>query len=295
MKTGSDNDYLKRVQTIFLGDIVSAELIKSGWSNVVVDVNQSQIFRFIRHPGRQFELEKAFLKSFAPESPIPIPNPTIEAEDFIAYPRLAGERFAPEKFAALSAEHQELLLRQLGRFLSALHGLDFSHPHLAQFPYGGADFWQDLWEPAESLLKPSTALVAKRFFQTKLKLTQRSDVRPCMVHSDLGTNNLLVDFDQPSLTAVIDFSDLAWGDPAVDFAGFYRNFGRDFVERLLRFYAEPIGDHFWDRVKYEAMRKQFFVIYFANKFGFENHIPAVVQNIERLFSTLTSQAPPRKT
>lgn len=287
MESTVNNDYLNRVKAAFSGEIESAELIKSGWSNVVVDVNQAHIFRFIRHPGPQFEVEKAFLQAFAPVSPIPIPAPTLTAADFIAYPRLAGERFAPEKFAMLSAEHQDMMLGQLGRFLSALHSSAFTDDHLSRFPYGGGDFWRDLWGPVEPLLSQETAGRAKHFFEQTLERIESASFQPCLVHSDLGTNNLLVDFDQPKLTGIIDFSDLAWGDPAADFAGFYRNFGQTFVLQLLDYYDRPLGNYFGDRIAFESARKQFFVIYFARKFGFDEYVPTILQNIEKLFDTLT--------
>ena len=167
MKPNLTDPYLQRVQTIYTQPIHSAEVIKSGWSNVVVDVNQEIIFRFIRQPGDQFEVEKAFLKAFSPVSPFAIPTPSYEAFDFIGYPRLVGERFAPEKFSAISSQGQDILFNQLGQFLSALHDSDFQHANLNTHPYGGGDFWQELWEPAEPLLKPSTVKTAEAFFERK--------------------------------------------------------------------------------------------------------------------------------
>ena len=277
-----DERLLHRVKTIFEDEISSVEFIKSGWSNVVLDINQSHIFRFNRFHSHQFEVEKAFLVSAASQLSIQIPRPIYSGQDFIAYPRIPGERFDPKKFSQLSHASQIKILEQLGRFLSQLHQLEFQHPHLSTEPYGGGDFWQELWPLVAPHLTKTGESKARAFFESGLSKLNAASIPIVLTHSDLGTNNLLVDFEESSLQGIIDFSDLTIGDPAVDFAGFYRNFGKPFVEQLLNFYKPPLGDLFWLRVQLSSLKKQFFVVYFAKKHQYDSAIPAVIKNIERL-------------
>jgi aminoglycoside 2''-phosphotransferase len=259
------------------------KVIDSGWSNVVVEVNQHQIFRFPRKLTPQFEVEKTFLAQFASNSPIKVPNPEPSPIDFITYRRIEGERFDPAKFWRLDEAYQEKVIMQLGEFLTALHSFKFEHQYLSEFPYGGENFWEDLWPLVASDLSERARINASRFFEDAFEQIGREEFVQTIVHADLGTNNLLVDFEALHLTGVIDFSDLCWGDPATDFAGFYRHFGRGFVRRLLDYYQRPIEDNFWTRIEFQANRKAFFVIYFAQNYGFQEHIPSIVGGIEKRF------------
>lgn len=54
------------------------------------------------------------------------------------------------------------------------------------------------------------------------------------------------------LVAVIDFGDLALGDPAFDFVSFYTWLGRDFVSSVLAQYELPIDDGFSNRLQFLA-------------------------------------------
>lgn len=278
------SNYIDRI--IELGGRPTDEykVIDTGWSNVVVEVNQYQIFRFPRKLTPQFEVEKTFLTQFAANSPLKIPNPEPSSVDFMTYRRIEGERFDPTKFWRLDEAYQEKIIRQLGEFLTALHSFKFEHQDLSEFPYGGGDFWKDLWPLVASDLSETARMNAKRFFEDVFKQIGQEGFTQTIVHADLGTNNLLIDFEASQLTGIIDFSDLCWGDPATDFAGFYRHFGRGFVQRLLDYYQRPIENNFWARIEFQANRKLFFVIYFAQNYGFQEHIPSIIHMIKKRFT-----------
>ena len=83
---------------------------------------------------------------------------------------------------------------------------------------------------------------------------------------------------------MIDFGDIGIGDPATDFATFYRRFGKPFAEDMAENYGLPLGDDFWMRVDYESKRKLLFVLFFALNHGFEQHVHGIVREIESLFA-----------
>ena len=277
------NRYIKRIIELGWSPLDDFNIIDSGWSNVIVEVNQQQVFRFPRQLAPQFKVEKAFLAQFAPISPLKVPNPEPSPNDIMTYPRIDGERFDPAKFRRLNPADQDRIIRQLSEFLTTMHNFNFEHPDLSTAPYGGADFWQDLWPLAEAKLSKSARANAEKYFVEMIDRVERVPFNPSIVHADLGTNNTLVDFTRAEITGIIDFSDMRWGDPAADFASFFSHFGRAFVQKLIDGYQRPIESNFWPRIEFHRKRKLFFIAYFAQNYGFQKQLPWVVDRIEKEF------------
>lgn len=277
-------EYLERIRADFIEPINSYKIISEGWTNLVIEINTRWIFRFIRNKNNfQLALERDFLPKFASISPVIIPHPVMSGDGYLAYRKIIGERFAPNRYLLFSPIQKTKLLKLLGEFLTCLHDFSFTHPYLSEAPYGGSDFWSDLWLLVKDHLSEATKDKAENYFIDVFKQISTIPVTKTLIHSDLGTNNILVNFEQSNLAGIIDFGDLCMGDPAADFAGFYRNFGRQFVEELLQYYQRSIESNFWARIEYESKRKMFFVVYFAWNYGFESHIPSILEYIEKLF------------
>ncbi len=277
-------EYLDRIQAEFFEPINSYKIIQEGWTNLIVEINGQWIFRFVRdRENMQIAVERDFLPNFAKVSPVNIPNLAISSDDYIAYRKIAGDRFSPQNFLLFSSTQKANLFKLLGQFLTCLHNFQFTHLYLSTAPYGGSDFWNDLWLPVKDDLSEQTRIKAECYFTNILKEVNAIPFEKTLTHSDLGTNNILVNYEQCHLAGIIDFSDMSIADPAVDFAGFYRNFGHQFVEELLSYYQRPIESNFWARIEYESKRKMFFVIYFALNHGFATQIPIILEYIEKLF------------
>ena len=275
---------LERIKLDFFESVSSYKIIEGGWTNLVIEINNRWIFRFVRDKdNQQIALERDFLPQFIQVCPIDIPEPVISNTDYIAYPKIVGERFSPEKFLLFSDTQKAKLIKLLAEFLTCLHDFQYDHPNLSDAPYGGRDFWHDLWFPVKDNLSSETKNQAKTYFMNIFEQINAVPFQKTLIHADLGTNNVLVNFEQGSLGGVIDFGDLCVGDPAADFAGFYRNFGRQFTEELLSNYDRSIESNFWTRIEYESKRKMFFVVYFARSYGFESHVTNLLQYIEKLF------------
>ncbi len=277
-------EYLERIKKDFFEPVNSSKIIQDGWTNLVVEINEQWIFRFVRDENnQQIAIEQDFLPKFAQVCPINIPQIIMKKRDYIAYHKILGERFSPEKFSRFSNSQKTKLIKNLGEFLTCLHNFQFDHQYLSQTPYGGGDFWHDLWPLVKDNLSPQTRDKAEKYFTQALRQINTVFFEATLIHADLGTNNVLVNFEQNSLSGVIDFGDICLGDPAADFAGFDRNFGRQFTQELISYYQRPIETNFWTRIEYESKRKMFFVVYFAMNYGFESHISNILQSIEKLF------------
>lgn len=278
------DSYLHRASQLVPEKSQSIKLIDSGWSNIVVEINDKWICRFVRDiQSTQFQLETSFLKSFEPTCPIAVPEIVNVGKGYMVYRRLNGERFLPQEYQSFTQNNKNLVQRQLGEFLSALHTISLTSFQLKKFPYGGEDFWLELWQPVAERLSPKVRADAKYYFEKAFAEIDFQQVKMTIVHADLATNNILCDYSAQSLSGVIDFSDLCIADPAVDFAGFYRHFGLEFTKSILAYYRGDLGTQLEQRLDFHCKRKLFFIVYFALNYGFEKSIPGVINTIEKQF------------
>ncbi len=258
--------------------------LDEGWTNVVLEVNAKWIFRFVRDlSNTQLAVEQAFLPLFQKDSPLQIPEIQYSGNNYIAYEKIEGVKFSEAIFQNLDQKERKSTAEALGNFLSCLHAVAFEHQHIKVAPFGGKDFWRELWPAVSPLLRGHTREKAEDYFQRAIPKVASATYQNVIAHSDFGTNNVLIDEAHSKIVGVIDFGDLSLSDPAADFAIFYRRFGKQFAEDMVEHYQLPLGENFWTRVDYESKRKLFFVVFFALNYGFEQYVPGVVRAIESLF------------
>ena len=258
--------------------------LDEGWTHVVLEVNAKWIFRFVRDlSNTQLAVEQAFLPLFQRDSPLPIPEIQHSGNNYIAYEKIEGAKFSETIFQNLGQRERKATAGTLGNFLSCLHAVAFEHQYIKAAPFGGNDFWRELWPAVSPRLQSHTRKKAEDYFRQAIPKVTSATYQNVIAHSDFGTNNVLIDAAHSKIVGVIDFGDLSISDPAVDFATFYRRFGKQFAEDMVEHYQLPLGDDFWTRVDYESKRKLFFVVFFALNYGFEQYVPGVVRAIESQF------------
>ena len=259
--------------------------VDEGWTNPVLEVNGRWMFCFVRDfANTQLAVEQAFLPTFKECSPLPIPEIRYSGAGFIGYEKIEGVKFSESVFRSLGECERTALATALGGFLSILHAVSFEHRHLNAAPFDGGDFWDELWSTAAPRLRSSTRQRAEGYFHRALARVAAAAYRDVVTHSDFGTSNVLIDTARSRIAGVIDFGDIGTGDPAADFATFYRRFGKPFAEDMAEAYRLPLGDDFWMRVDYESKRKLFFVLFFALNHGFEAYVPGIVRGIDSQFA-----------
>ena len=277
--------YESIVRDVLDEPVESLVRVDEGWTNIVLEVDGKWIFRFVRDPSNtQLAVEQAFLPLFKGHSPLPIPEISYSGASYIAYEKIEGDKFSEAIFQRLDRRERTKLAAALGDFLSSLHAVAFEHRDLRTAPFGGGDFWRVLWPAASPHLQSHTRKKAEGYFHRALSRIEFAASRNVVTHSDFGTNNVLIDAARSEIAGVIDFGDMSIGDPAADFATFYRRFGKPFAEEMAENYRLPLGDDFWTRVDYESRRKPFFVLFFALNYGFEEHVPGLVSEIESQFA-----------
>ena len=161
--------------------------------------------------------EAGLLRLLAGRLPIPVPSPRFAdpARGVLAYPLLPGRPLLGRTTPASAATH-------LGRVLAELHAVD---PAAVDVPAEAAEpreWLADLTGPPELL----EVLHADSPPPTDERV---------LAHTDLGAEHLLA--ADGRLTGVIDWSDAAVTDPALDFARPYRDFGPAFLDEVLRAYG----------------------------------------------------------
>jgi aminoglycoside phosphotransferase (APT) family kinase protein len=204
-------------------DFTVLPVARSGWDNRTFHLGEHMLVRLPSaiNYAAQVEKEHLWLPKLAPLLPLPIPAPLAVGEPAYGYPWkwsiynwLQGE-------AAASAEIADLceFATGLAGFLTALQKIDATGGPLAgthSFYRGGAlSTYDDETRRAIKNLSGKINEDAALDIWDVALATSWQDL-PVWVHGDISAGNLLVQGGQ--LSAVIDFGQLAVGDPACDLA-----------------------------------------------------------------------------
>lgn len=203
---------------------LSIEPVKnSGWDNRTFHLGTEMLIRMpsaAEYAG-QAKKEQIWLPKLASHLPLPIPTPIALGKPEEAYPWtwsinlwLPGNPAVTSKIDDLSQ-----FAVQLAEFLKSLQSIDATNGPLAgpQSFYRGGDiavYDAETRQAIELLKNDIDVPLAIEIWETALSTKWQDE--PVWVHGDISVGNLLVSNGQ--LSAVIDFGQLAVGDPACDLA-----------------------------------------------------------------------------
>lgn len=195
----------------------------SGWDNRTFHLGNEMLVRMPSDAeyALQVEKEQRWLPKLAPKLPLPIPAPLALGKPSAEYPWHWSIYRWIEGQAAASTPIKNLkdFAADLAQFLTALEKIDSTGGPLAgphSFYRGGPLLTYDAeTRQALEILKDTIDVnTATEVWETALATTWHNS--PVWVHGDISVGNLLVKDGQ--LSAVIDFGQLAVGDPACDLA-----------------------------------------------------------------------------
>jgi aminoglycoside phosphotransferase (APT) family kinase protein len=246
-------------------DPVRVQHLGEGCDSVAFEVNRDWVFRFPKRPDVEAQLlvEMKSLPALTAQSPpIAIPEfqfrgrPSHEfPHHFGGYRRLPGtpgnRRGSPIEFGTMAP--------MLARFLSWLHRF----PAGDALALGVADqrlervLAQAQREALEDFriveeIAPDAPLDAWRRYVQVAPPPACSPSDFCLVHNDLAAEHVLVDDAGQRITGVIDWSDMAVGDRAIDFGGVVHWGGPAFLVDVLSFYDGPVSDGLTARAHFFA-------------------------------------------
>ena len=210
--------------------------------------------------------EARLLDIVASRVPLPVPSPCFIDEEVgvLAYTLLPGRPLLGRRPPDGSAH-------RLGRFLRELHAIEPA-PVGDLVPVEDADpveWLADLDGPPHmiSLLRRSVPSRARR---------------RVLIHADLGAEHILERDGQ--LTGVIDWSDAAIADAALDFARLYRDFGAAFLGETLGAYGGMAdADVAMARIEFFARCAALEDLAFGRASGRADYAEAAERSLRRLF------------
>ncbi len=193
----------------------------SGWDNRTFHLGTEMTVRLPSQSdyALQVEKEQQWLPRLAPHLPIPISTPIAEGKPADNYPLpwsvyrwLAGDTASIERI-----EDMSLFATDLAKFLVGLQAIDSTGGPIAgkhSFYRGGplATYDSETQEAIKILSNQMDTTIISRLWEEALSTVWQGD--PVWVHGDIAIGNLLVQHGK--LCAVIDFGQLAIGDPACD-------------------------------------------------------------------------------
>ncbi|GAA4135143.1 phosphotransferase family protein [Actinomadura keratinilytica] len=210
-----------------------------GEDNTAYEVNGELIVRFAkdgdpRRRAAKVRREAALLGFVAGISPLPVPEPRFVAAErgCLAYAKLPGVPLIDV------AGPPAAVAETLGGLLRALHDVPASR---------ATRFAEVDDEPTEAWRREAAATYAQlagevpgryrpaveRFLAAP---PPEGGTDPVFTHNDLGIEHVLA--DGARVTGVIDWSDAAITDPAVDFGRLYRDLGPGALDAALRRYGD---------------------------------------------------------
>lgn len=217
----------------------------------------TRVVRVARHAeaAAALEREACVLPEIAHLLPLPVPRPTFyragEGCAFSVHRRVPGAALTRARWERLAPPLRDGAAAELGRFIDALHSLPVAGARGCGVPVlERSAFATPLrarvgrlagWLPAEALARLSAALT--------LWSTAPPDAAPVLLHRDIAPGHVLFDAGSGRLTGIIDFGDLAIGDPARDFIYLYEDFGSALLAAVLRHYRREAAATLLPRIR----------------------------------------------
>ena len=247
---------LRPVRAIHLGD---------GCDHTAFAVNDAWVFRFPKRGDVEAQLlvELQVLPRLAAGAPVAIPAYRFHGQPspgflfhFGGYPMLPGTP-AVQVEAARAAP--AALARDIGRFLSWLHGVPAGELAGLGVPAQDlaglidevrADAIDDF--PLLETVAPGAPLDEWFAFVKTGPDATAGSVDTVLLHNDFAAEHVLVDDRAAWVTGVIDWSDMARGDRALDFAGVWHWGGRPLLDAVQRHYGGSLDDGAVERARYLA-------------------------------------------
>ena len=205
-------------------DLSVTPVENGGWCNQAFHLGEQMLVRLPRHRAyaEQIPKEYQWLPRLAPLLPLPIPEPLAIGEPALAYPWrwsiyrwIEGAPALPERIANILPA----FAADLGAFLAVMQSLDTMSgptpgPH--NFYRGGllATYDSQTREAIAALEGKVDTNAVVEVWEAALTATWAD--APVWIHGDVSVGNLLV--RNGRLRAVIDFGNMAVGDPACDLA-----------------------------------------------------------------------------
>ncbi|HEY5391383.1 MAG TPA: aminoglycoside phosphotransferase family protein, partial [Hanamia sp.] len=218
--------YIKDIHQDFPDFVISSiKKIGEGDNSKAFLINEDYIFRFSKREEvkEQVRREIAVLPKIKPLVTIQIPGFTFisPSMNYVGYRMIKGENLSGKIFKNLTQKDQQNVQKTLADFLSAIHAID-----LLQLKNGNLETmdlkeeYHENFEKAKRLIFPHLSQnkreIITRFFIDYLDNEDNFNYAECLIHNDFSTDHILFNTINKQITGIIDFGDIAIGDPDYD-------------------------------------------------------------------------------
>jgi aminoglycoside 2''-phosphotransferase len=254
--------YLQRIKGFFPQEIEAFAAHSGGDDFVIIEVNQTWMFRFPRNKLSQkaMEIETNFLEEFKATSPLPVPFRRYFGEDFVGYRKIQGEQLTFEIFAKLSKPARKRIAHQLGQFLSALH----TFPVEKAAGIGIAHGWNGLHHETGLYflehVAPMLSVTTRKKAVTLMESLLAEEFKERVIHGDFYLpDHVFYDKSKQALSGVIDFGDVTIYDTAHDWQCIVEIGNDEFFETVVNHYPAEDDSALLKRSKKRLEARPLFV------------------------------------
>lgn len=218
-------------------------ILTHGWDHVVIVLDEKIIFRFPKDKEYQdeFQNEIQLLHYLKKKVSVGIPEYKYICKDksIAGYNMVGGQELTVSRFRKLSAAEKDTVGKQLAKFLSTLHAT----PKSVMSKYNIKTENQE--KLYKKLVRDTKKFVFPRLqkndiqrieeYFSELKNALVHTYTNALIHNDLTVDHILWDGKNKQIN-IIDFSDRACGDPAIDLSGLLE-YGVQFTEKVFKLYS----------------------------------------------------------
>ncbi|HEY0605684.1 MAG TPA: phosphotransferase [Herpetosiphonaceae bacterium] len=248
-------------------DLRSLHIVEEGWDSRVAVVDDTWIFRFPRNAeaAAQLAIERALLPALAARLPLPIPDfsyacasSTPPELPFVGYRMIAGAPLSRSVLDATESTIRSAVARQLAEFLQVLHSFPTGEAQRLAPTLRGLDrtIFAAEYAQIQQQIFPLLSAQERTWIAGVYAIADDDAVwhfQPVLVHNDLTVPHILFDSATQQLAGVIDFGDVALGDPAIDLTGLLE-YGPVFVDDVIRRYGRSLDAGFRRRLRFYRPR-----------------------------------------
>jgi aminoglycoside 2''-phosphotransferase len=237
-------------------------LLGSGVDSDAYLVNGEWVFRFPRRLVASLALgrEVALLPQLAESLPVAIPyfeHVAERSEDellFVGYRLIPGEPLTRELFESLSAQAQVQVFATLAAFLGAVHAFD---PRKARAVgvenLPTRNMIDEVWKATRSrvlarMSKDDGRALSDLLTGFRMSIDS-SRYKQRLLYADFAPEHILYDRAADRITGIIDWGDMAIGDPDYDQTYLYQDYGADFIRRLLVYLPHGQPDRLFTKLR----------------------------------------------
>ncbi|MDQ2719595.1 MAG: aminoglycoside phosphotransferase family protein [Bacteroidota bacterium] len=225
--------------------ISSIKKIGEGDNSKAFLIDKNYIFRFPKREEVKQDIKKEIavlpkIKSFLT---LAIPDFKFISKEisFVGYKSIHGEFLTPDIYSSLGSKNQIKIQKSLALFLNQLHESDLQilkNCDLETMNY--KEEYSDNFENVQTLIYPNLNLkereIITKVFISYFNTSENFKYKQALIHNDFSTDHILFEKSNNEISGIIDFGDLAIGDPDYDLMYLFGSFGENFISKLLQFY-----------------------------------------------------------